>query len=139
LINEVSGRISIYLMGSESERTLIDQRFPSRPGLTNLAGKLTLLESAALMKQAVMNFTNDSAPLHLASAVNAPVTAVFCSTVPEFGFGPLSDDSAVVQHPGKLACRPCGIHGKKECPEKHMKCGYDIPVSELSKRITYER
>ena len=49
------------------------------------------------MKDAKMNYVNDSAPMHIASAVNAPVTAVFCSTVPEFGFGPLSDVSIIVR------------------------------------------
>jgi heptosyltransferase-2 len=51
-----------------------------------LAGSLSFLESAALMKDATMNFTNDSAPLHIASAMDAPTTAVFCSTVPGFWF-----------------------------------------------------
>ena len=50
-----------------------------------------------LIKDAWMNFTNDSAPLHLASAMNAPVTVIYCSTVPRFGFGPLSDDSKIVE------------------------------------------
>lgn len=54
----------------------------------NLAGKLTFMQSAALMKNAVMNYVNDSAPMHIASSMNAPVTAVFCSTVPQFGFLP---------------------------------------------------
>ncbi len=38
-----------------------------------LAGRLSYLQSAALMRSAAMNYTNDSAPLHFASAVNAPV------------------------------------------------------------------
>jgi heptosyltransferase-2 len=74
------------------------------------------------MKYAEMNYVNDSAPMHLASAVNAPVTAYFCSTIPEFGFGPLSENSTVVQTTEKLPCRPCGLHGKRKCPEGHFKC-----------------
>ncbi|MBK7311575.1 MAG: hypothetical protein IPI93_12510 [Sphingobacteriaceae bacterium] len=52
-----------------------------------------------------MNYVNDSAPLHLASATNAPVTAFFCSTVKEFGFYPLSDNSRVIDA-GEMDCRP---------------------------------
>jgi len=85
------------------------------------------MESIALMKGAVRNHVNDSGPLHFASAVNAPVTAYFCSTVTDFGFGPLSDDSEVKEVTG-LACRPCGLHGKKECPEGHFKCGRELVV-----------
>jgi heptosyltransferase-2 len=95
-----------------------------------LAGKLTLLQSAALIKHAVMNYTNDSAPLHLCSAMNAPATAVFCSTIPEFGFGPLSDSSRVVQTRMELPCKPCGNHGKTECPKGHFDCG-NIDLNDL--------
>jgi heptosyltransferase-2 len=103
--------------------------------IINLAGKLSLLESAALMKEAQMNFTNDSAPLHLASAVNAPVTVVYCSTTPDFGFGPLSDNSVIVQIQEDLSCRPCGLHGRTSCPEVHFKCAVDINLEALRARI----
>ena len=98
--------------------------------VVNLAGKLDLVESAALMKNAVMNYVNDSAPMHVASSVNAPVTAIYCSTVPEFGYGPLSDDSRIIQVKEKLDCRPCGLHGHKACPQKHFKCS-EIDPSEF--------
>ena len=88
----------------------------------SLAGHLTLLESAALMGSAKMNYVNDSAPMHLASAINAPTTAIFCSTIPDFGFGPLSDNQKIIQTDKKLACRPCGLHGKMACPKGHFDC-----------------
>jgi ADP-heptose:LPS heptosyltransferase len=91
-----------------------------------------LLQSAALMKDAVMNYVNDSAPMHLASAMNAKTTAIYCSTVPEFGFGPLAADARVVEVTEKLDCRPCGLHGFKECPKGHFKCGRDIDVAKLA-------
>ena len=114
----------IYLLGGKEDFEVCEGiRISSgRDNIRNLAGKLSLLESAALMKNAVMNYVNDSAPLHLASAVNAPVTAVFCSTIPEFGFGPLSDISKVVETSEYLDCRPCGLHGYRACPKGHFKC-----------------
>lgn len=90
--------------------------------IVNLSGQLSFLESAALMKNARMNFVNDSAPLHFASAVNAPVAAMYCSTVPAFGFGPLSDISFVFETKEKLDCRPCGLHGYTSCPKGHFRC-----------------
>ncbi len=92
----------------------------------NLCGDLKLLETAALMKGAKMNYTNDSGPMHIASAMNAPVRAIFCSTVEEFGFGPLSRNSKVIQTTEKLSCRPCGVHGQTACPEGHFKCAKTI-------------
>ena len=74
------------------------------------------------MRGAIMNYANDSAALHLASAVNAPITAIFCSTIPAFGFRPLSDKAYTIEYPEPLNCRPCGMHGKKACPKKHFRC-----------------
>jgi heptosyltransferase-2 len=87
------------------------------------------------MKDARRNFTNDSAPMHLASAVNAKTTAIFCSTVPDFGFGPLSDDAVVVETSKKLDCRPCGLHGLRACPEKHFDCAHSINYTQLQDRL----
>ena len=118
----------IYLLGGPSDHTLCESISTQSTGRTvNLADQLSLMESIALMKGAVRNYVNDSGPLHFASAVNAPVTAFFCSTVTDFGFGPLSDDSEVKEVSG-LDCRPCGLHGKKECPEGHFKCGKEMVV-----------
>ncbi len=107
------------IAGEEPERTLV------------LAGRLSFLESAALMSGAGMNYVNDSAPMHFASAMNAPVTAVYNSTIPEFGFGPLSDRRFIVQVEEKLYCRPCGLHGYAACPEGHFRCAKDIRTAQF--------
>ncbi len=119
----------IYVLGAPSDQALADRILNQVPNLNaaNLCGKLSLLQSAALMKDATRNYVNDSGPLHLASSVNAPVTAFFCSTVPAFGFGPLSDDATIAEVVD-LDCRPCGLHGHKECPKGHFKCGTDIVI-----------
>ncbi|HTX87510.1 MAG TPA: glycosyltransferase family 9 protein [Bacteroidales bacterium] len=137
LIRAIDGTAKIYLLGSSNDQKICEEviKAAGHPGAVSLAGKLTFLQSASLMKDAAMNFTNDSAPLHLASAVNAPVTAVYCSTLPSFGFGPLSDDSAVVEIPEKLYCRPCGLHGLPACPEKHFRCAKEIRIENLTERL----
>ncbi|MGE0636159.1 MAG: glycosyltransferase family 9 protein [Bacteroidia bacterium] len=130
LINLIPAQQNVYLLGSPSDSKLCEEIKSSivnrQSSIVNLAGKLSFLESAALMKGAEMNYVNDSAPLHLASAVNAPVTAVFCSTIPEFGFTPLSDRSFTAQTKENLSCRSCGLHGKSSCPEKHFNCAESI-------------
>lgn len=119
----------IYLLGAPSDVPYLDQlqKEATDQNVVNLAGKLTLLQSAALMAGAQHNYVNDSGPLHLASATNAPVSAFFCSTVPEFGFGPLSNDSQIIEV-ANLDCRPCGLHGHKSCPKGHFRCGVDLEV-----------
>ena len=88
-------------------------------------GRLSLLGSAALLSHAKMLVTNDSAPLHLASAMNTPTVALFGPTVPSFGFGPLSERHVIVEQHG-LVCRPCHAHGPQQCPLGHWKCMREI-------------
>jgi heptosyltransferase-2 len=124
LIKLLSLRSQVYVLGSPADKPFCNElRDRSKTNAINLAGKLSLLQSAALMKDAERNFVNDSGPLHLASSVNARVTAFFCSTIPAFGFGPLSDDSEIRETKEKLDCRPCGLHGYSACPKGHFKCG----------------
>jgi heptosyltransferase-2 len=119
-----------YLLGAPADHAYLEEIRTALPqaNIENLAGELTLLQSAALMQKANRNFVNDSGPLHLASATNAAVTAFFCSTTPTFGFGPLSDDSKIIEV-ADLSCRPCGLHGHKACPEGHFSCGNQLKIS----------
>ncbi|MDQ6479634.1 glycosyltransferase family 9 protein [Dyadobacter sp. LHD-138] len=134
LINQLTAQYQILLLGGPGDNDLagtIQNQVSSKENVQNLCGKLSFLQSAALMQSSVMNFVNDSAPMHICSAVNASVTAVYCSTVPEFGFGPLSDDAHIVEVLEKLTCRPCGLHGHKTCPEGHFKCAVDIKTEQF--------
>lgn len=119
---------AIFLMGGPNDKALCEQiSSESTKEVRSLAGALSIMQSVALMKNAKRNFVNDSGPLHFASAMNAPVTAFFCSTVPAFGFGPLSDDAKIIEV-ANLPCRPCGLHGHKTCPEGHFKCGIGLEI-----------
>ena len=128
LIGKLEGK-RIYLLGAPGDFDLCQRIMESNPDQTiNLAGKLTLMESAALMKDAARCYVNDSGPLHLASAMNSPTTAFFCSTITDFGFGPLAEDAKVCEVQN-LDCRPCGLHGHKTCPKGHFKCGREIEIN----------
>ncbi len=126
-------KFKIYIIGGPDDKELGESimiQTTSKRG-ENLCGKLSYLQSAALMKGAAMNYANDSAPLHFASAMNAPVTGVFCSTISSYGFGPQSENSKIVEIDYELYCKPCGIHGRKRCPEGHFKCAVDIKNEQL--------
>lgn len=140
-LNKLPQDITTYLIGAAIDSQLSEDIISQTKNhhVKNLCGQLSFLGSAALMKTALMNYVNDSAPLHFASAVNAPVTAIFCSTVPQFGFGPLSDQRFIVQTALKLTCKPCGIHGYRKCPLTHFKCGHTITTDQLIATINNER
>ncbi len=132
LIKGLGREIQIYLVGAESDFALCEEiiQKSGRTGLLNLCGKLKLMETAALFSKAKHVYVNDSGPLHIASAMNTTVTAFFCSTTPEFGFGPLSDSSEIVEVKN-LECRPCGLHGHNSCPKGHFDCGNLLDLSNV--------
>ncbi len=125
LVQQIAPNGTIYLIGGANDSALCDEikDKAGKDNCFNLSGKLSLMQSAALMKGAKMNYVNDSGPMHIASAMNAPVTAFFCSTIPDFGFTPLSEISLIKQVDHDLDCRPCGLHGFNSCPKEHFKCG----------------
>ncbi len=116
----------VYFLGAPGDFQLCENIRKDISLTYNLCGKLSLLESAALMKGALRVFVNDSAPLHLASCVNAKITAIFCSTVPAFGYTPLSEKFKIIDVGNDLSCRPCGLHGHNRCPLGHYECSEGI-------------
>jgi len=130
LIGYLAPKGTVFLIGGPDDIALCEEiGKESGNQVQVLAGQLSLLQSAALMKSAERNYVNDSGPLHIASAMNAPTTAFFCSTVPRFGFGPLADDSKIVETQKELDCRPCTFHGRRECPLGHYDCGHTIEIN----------
>ncbi|MFL5763084.1 MAG: glycosyltransferase family 9 protein [Bacteroidia bacterium] len=133
LCDKLRGESAIYLLGAPGDHAacewIVNKSKNSK--VVNLCGKLNFLQSAALMKDAKMNYVNDSAPMHIASAMDAATTAVYCSTIPAFGFGPLSSRSRIVETRLPLKCRPCGLHGHKACPLGHFECAVSIEISDL--------
>ena len=94
--------------------------------VVDFRGKTTLLELTELIRRAELVVTNDSSPIHIASAwQNVKILAIFGPTVRELGFFPWSKNSVVFQTE-ELQCRPCSLHGGDKCPQKHFKCMLDI-------------
>jgi heptosyltransferase-2 len=138
-ISELKFEGPIYILGGPADKDLGDTimnevvslHSTASTKIINLSGTLGFLASAALQQKAVLNYVNDSAPMHFCSAVNAPVVAIYCSTIPAFGFGPLSTNSFIVETQEQLACRPCGLHGNKQCPLGHFNCAHSIENAQL--------
>jgi heptosyltransferase II len=123
------------IVGGKDDVALADAIVAAAPGrAVSAAGQLSLPGSAALIQRASVLVTNDSAPLHLATAVGTPVVAIFGPTVPEFGFGPRGPDDVVLGHEG-LACRPCSRHGPETCPLGHHRCMRELSVDLVATAI----
>ena len=101
---------------------------------TSTCGQLTLRQSAALIARAALLVTNDSAPLHLATAMGTRIVALFGPTVTEFGFGPLRAGDVALGLDG-LQCRPCSPHGPQRCPLGHHRCMRELTVEAVTRAI----
>jgi len=126
LARELAREGSAVVIGGDADRVLAGEILDATSGRAiDATGRLSLLASAELIRRSALLVTNDSLPLHLASAMNTPTVAVFGPTVPEFGFGPLAERAAVAGHTG-LTCRPCDRHGPQRCPLGHWRCMREI-------------
>ncbi|NUN69103.1 MAG: lipopolysaccharide heptosyltransferase II [Bacteroidetes bacterium] len=101
----------------------------------DMTGRLTLMQSAELIRRSRLLVTNDSAPLHIGVAMRTPVVALFGATVPAFGFGPYGPYDRVVETNG-LSCRPCAIHGGKKCPIGTFDCMLKIEAGVVFTAVT---
>jgi heptosyltransferase-2 len=122
----------IVVIGSAADTPLVADiaRAAGPERVLDVTGRLSLLGSAELLSRCAALVTNDSAPLHVASAMDVPTVAVFGPTVPAFGFGPLASRAAVAELTG-LPCRPCDAHGPRRCPLGHWKCMRDLDAARV--------
>jgi len=80
LINKLVQTSDVALVGGPNDASYYKQFIQDR--VQNFAGRLSLEESAALMKYAKHIYATDSGPMHMAAAVNDNITAFFGPTNP---------------------------------------------------------
>jgi heptosyltransferase-2 len=127
-------RWDILLMGSAEEKSLCEDlasRIYGEDRVVNLAGVTAINDLRSIFPILDLLIGNDSSPVQFASAFNIPTVAIFGSTIPSMGFGPLADGSRVVQL--QLECRPCSDHGPETCPLGHFKCMRDLGADHVFK------
>jgi heptosyltransferase-2 len=127
---------SVVLLGGRDDAPLCSEiaRAVGEKNVLNAAGRLSLLQSAELIRRCSITLSNDSAPMHMSVAMRVPVVAIFGATVPAFGFAPAGPNDVVLETLG-LSCRPCGIHGGKRCPVGTFECMLAIDPDRVLDRI----
>ncbi len=109
----------IVFIGSSVEREICEEISP-KTNFLNLAGELSLIESAAVISKCDLIVCNDSGAMHLANAVKTDVFVFFGPTVQRIGYSPIGENDFVFEI--DLDCRPCSSHGTKKCPLEHFEC-----------------
>jgi len=129
-------KADVYLIGTDNgmdnadnDRVVIDKVIGAmEEDSVDLVGKTTIGELFHIVRNAECIITNDSAPLHLASALNVPTIALFGPT-DERKYGPLSKKSKVIRR--NIACSPCE---QAQC-EHNYECLRGIDVDEVLKEV----
>lgn len=126
LLDKTSATLVILGSGDEVQAAteMSDSLAFAAPRVINLAGKTSLDDLRDVYPRLSLLISNDSSPLHYASAFQVPSLAIFGATVPGLGFGPLAPSSRVAEI--SLACRPCSDHGPQVCPLGHFRCMRDL-------------
>lgn len=98
--------------------------------VTDLSGRVTLKQLAALVRRAKCFVGVDSAPMHIAAAMGTPVVALFGPSGDQ-EWGPWQVPSRVITMP--FSCRPCGLDG---CGGgKVSECLTSIPVETVLEAV----
>lgn len=115
----------IFLVGSKSDNELCESIRNNQSNIINFAGEFSFIETVELLTKCNLLISNDSAPTHMGMCADVPVLTIYCSTVPEFGFYPYNKFSDYISL-NDIECKPCGIHGHKDCPLGHFKCANNL-------------
>lgn len=95
----------------------------------NLTGRTSMPELMEAIRPLKVFVSNDSGPMHIAAALGVPAVGIFGPTTRELGFFPYGEGNRVIETP--LACRPCALHGSRECPRGHFLCMRLLTVDEV--------
>ena len=111
----------IMLLGDAGDEELIENISKDIPNAKLIkAVGLPTGRFMSLIKQCNCLVTNDSGPMHIASALQVPVMAIFGPTHPRLGFSPVGSKNMVLC--ANVKCSPCSLHGEKRCSKKSRFC-----------------
>ena len=122
----------VILFGDEKDKEInekIVKGVKNKQNVTDLAGKTTLKEMIAKIKECSVLVTNDSAPFHIATAVKTPAVVIFCATTPKFGFADRAKTNRILNV--ELPCKPCSLHGGKRCRMGDFECAESISSQDV--------
>jgi heptosyltransferase-2 len=123
------GRVLMVGGPGEREWNAEIERLAGPENCLNLTGKTTMAGLMEAIRPLKVFVSNDSGPMHIAAALGVPAVGVFGPTTRELGFFPYGPGNAVVET--HLECRPCALHGSRECPRGHFLCMRLLTVGEV--------
>jgi lipopolysaccharide heptosyltransferase II len=126
----------VLIGGPEDAETAKEIETKTGSNCVSLCGKISVHQSAWIIKNALGVISHDTGMMHIAAAFNKPLASVWGNTIPEFGMYPLMPlvDASPTEifEVKNLGCRPCSKLGFEKCPKKHFKCMEEINSNQVA-------
>lgn len=129
----------VVLLGGKEDRTRGAQIVMACGEMVfNACGKMSLAESAILLRESAVVLTHDTGLMHIAASFRKPIVSVWGNTVPSFGMTPYmpgEEGTSIIIENNSLKCRPCSKIGFDKCPKGHFECIRGIDDLEIAEAI----
>lgn len=140
-IADVCRRIpsAVLLLGGEAEQAAGARiAATAGPHVHDLCGRLSLHQSASVLRQSARVATHDTGLMHIAAALRKPIVSLWGNTVPKFGMYPFYPDGMALNTTFEVAglpCRPCSKIGYDRCPKGHFRCMNDLDTAAIAEAL----
>lgn len=116
-------KIANYFQKSikKSKELKLKMLLNKKTNIFNLVGKLSINQSASIIKKSKKVYTHDTGMMHIATALKKEIVSIWGSSHPILGFYPYNSKFTVLQN-DKIKCRPCSKIGYSTCPLAHFRC-----------------
>ena len=128
--------VPVYLLGGSQEveeaETIIEAC--GQPNIKSFCGKLSLDQTALLIKNSRVLLSNDTGLMHIGAAFKKSIVSFWGCTKPILGFAPYAAASDSVEILSNISKRPCSKHGKS-CKHKSLGCIKFIDSKDIEKAV----
>lgn len=118
----------IFIIGTSEDQ--VSSGLLELPHVIDLRSKLSLAETAWILKNSDLVIGNDCGPMHIADAVNVPLITIFGPTC-DIKNGPISENAVILRH--KMHCAPC------QYDRKLITCNNPLCMLELFPEVILEQ
>jgi len=131
--------LPVLLLGGMAEQAA-GARIAAAAGahVHDLCGRLSLHQSASVVRQSARVATHDTGLMHIAAALRKPIVSLWGNTVPRFGMYPFYPEGMAANTTFEvtgLPCRPCSKIGYDRCPKGHFRCMNDLDATAIAEAL----
>ena len=128
--------VPVYLLGGSEEVEEAEAIIEvcGQANIKSFCGKLSLDQTALLIKKSKVLLSNDTGLMHIGAAFKKSIVSFWGCTKPSLGFAPYAAASDSIEILSNISKRPCSKHGKS-CKHKSLGCIKFIDSKDIEKAV----